>query len=713
MVYDPACTTPTAQVRLVCSLGYGIKPYAQATTHRRDERRVMLIRLAVASASALGAMHLSLNLYAGELTRDLDPAGGRLFGLFAGAVALPGLTYGAAPLYRAAANALRHRRLTMEVSATLVIVVGVAASVVNLLHGSRELYFDAVTMFIALLLGGRMAVAAASARVANATDVLDHVMPLMARRIAAHGAVEAVPTAALASGDAVMVTRGEVVPCDGTLDGGMANIDAAALSGESRPVLLVAGDLVHAGTTCLSDQLQLHVSAVGAETRMGRVLSSIGDAATRPTRLVRIADRLQAGFIISVSALALITILFFWLAGGPGRGTLGLERAIALVLVSCPCALGLATPLVQALAVSRASARGILVRDAGALEALGGLGRRGSEVRHVVFDKTGTLTAGRLRVVAWQWLDGLGDIPQDWMRSAVASAEARSMHPLAIALGVELGDCPALPLEAWREVPGQGLMCSTTRGDMRIGNQRLTGVACSPLRTWGDGDTVIAVTLAGIPIVRIACADPVRPGAIELLGHLRAAGISTHLCSGDDPRVAAAVGNALGFAPDHIHGGMAPEDKAALVAGLSASGAVAVVGDGINDAAALARADVAIGLRGGVEAAIGSCQVFIARDDVWEGLQELFAGAADANARVRLVLLVSLLYNAVGMALAMIGVWGPYLCAVAMPASSITAVGLAVAGRYFRPARATATAQPPLPAPRPAVPRADVIGMRI
>ena len=682
VVFDPTHSSPAAQVRLLGSLGYRAKPFAQASTHRRDERRHLLIRLAIASASALGAMHLSLNLYAGEMTRDLDPSATRMFGLCAFGLAVPGLTYGAAPFYRAAITALRHGRLTMDVSATLVILVGVVASIVNLLQGSRELYFDAVTMFVALLLAGRVAVLAAGSRVANATEALDHLMPLVARRTGPSGRTENVQTAELRPGDRVEVLNGEVVPCDGLLQDAPASIDAAALSGESRPVQLVPGDIVFAGTTCLADHLCLQVGATGAATRMGRVLSAIGDAASRPTALIRIADRLQTIFILSVTAAALGTILVSWLTGGPGGGVRGLERAIALVLVSCPCALGLATPLVQALAVSRAAVRGILVRDAGALEALGGMRAGGGNIRHLVFDKTGTLTEGRLRVVAWQWQSGDAAL-QEWGRMAVAAAEARSQHPLALAISTELGLSAVLPITEWSEIPGQGLRCQTERGVLCIGNQRLTGVECGAMRLDGPEDTVIAVTLDGVVLAHIACTDPIRPGAAALLTQLRAAGISTHLCSGDDPRVAHAVGAELGFSTEEIHGGMAPEDKADLVTMLHRSGAVAVIGDCVNDAAALARADLAIGLRGGVEAAIASCQVFVARNDAWQGLQELLAGCAAANAQVRLILAISLVYNAAGIVLAMMGVWGPYLCAVAMPLSSITAVAMASAGRYF------------------------------
>ncbi len=687
VIFDPACITPVEQCRLLAQLGYPARPFCQAEAAQRAHWRSMILRLAVASASALGAMHLSLNLYAGELTRDLDDASARWFSLCAMAVALPGLTYGAAPFYAAAWQALRHRRITMDVGATLVIAAGVLASVLNLMRGTREIYVDALTMFVALLLAGRMAVVAAYARVADSTESLDRLLPLIARRVRDDGSTEGVPARTVRTGDLLEVAHGEVVPCDGILQGEAIRIDAAALSGESRPVVVAGGDPLYAGTTCLSSRLRLQVTAVGAATRMGRVLAALGDASARPTRMVRLADRLQGGQIIAVTALALATIAGYALSDSRHGLIQGIDRAIAVILVSCPCALGLATPLVQALAVGRAARRGILIRDADILEALGAWDGGTQRVRHLVVDKTGTLTSGQLRVVAWQWLPGLQAIPHSWVRAAVMAAEQRSQHPLAVALGALAAGEEAVAIDEWREVAGQGVVCRTRHGVLRIGNQVHTGIACPPFRTDGEVDTVIAVTLDGVAIARIACADAIRSGAQGVLERLMAAGVSVHCCSGDDARVALAVGQQLCIRPERIHGGMGPEDKAALVTRLAGSGVVAVIGDGINDAAALARADVAIGLRGGVEAAIASCQVFIARADSWEAVNELMRGAAHARSSIRTILAVSLLYNALGIVLAMIGVWGPYLCAVAMPASSLTAIALAVAGHAFTASR--------------------------
>ncbi len=679
LVYDPALSTPGRQAELIARLGYSPRPWSGDGGAARAERRALVWRLAVSAASAVGSMHLTLNLFAGELTHDLDAASARAFALLAVAVALPAVTYGAAPLWRGARAALRRRHLTIDVAAAGVLVIGGLASALNLARGGHEVYVDALAMFVALILAGRLAVLTARERIAGATQALDHLLPAAARR--ADGTMAA--SVGLVAGETVVVTTGEIVPCDGTVLDAPALVDAAVLTGEARPVRLEPGDAVHAGSTCRSPHLRLAVTASGAATRLGQVLAEVAAAASRPTRLTRLVDRLQNWFIPGVGVLALGVLLGWWLHGDPARG---LDQAVALVLVSCPCALGLATPLVQALAVARASARGLLIRDAGVLEVLGGRGGRGG-LRHIAFDKTGTLTAGRMQVVEWRWLGAPDAATQALVRGAVAAAEARAQHPLALALGAHLGDVAPASLAAWREEPGRGVVCATAAGELRIGNQALTG--CDPfaaLPQRGDGScSALAITLAGQAVAAVACADPLRAEARPLLAALRASGVTVHVLSGDDVRVVAALGRQLGLPAEQVHGGLLPADKAEHIARLATDGATAMVGDGINDAAALARADVGIGLRGGLAAALPACHAFITGDAPLAGLDELFAGARRARAALIAILAVSTAYNLVGIALAAAGIWGPLLCAVAMPASSLSAVLMAAGGGYFRP----------------------------
>ncbi|MBA3699260.1 MAG: heavy metal translocating P-type ATPase [Planctomycetes bacterium] len=676
VVYDPAQTTPAKQASVLVRLGYPVRPFADDDAQGRVEVRRLLLRVAIAAASAIGGMHLSLNLYAGELTRDLDDVGARWFSFSALLVATPALLWSALPLYRSGLAALRLGRMSIDLTSTLVIAIGVIASVANLLRGSRETYVDALAMFIALLLGGRLAVLAARRRARAQAASLDGVLPRTARRMV-DGKEEIIASDRLRTGDVVAVGRGEVLPCDGTALSAFS-VDAAVLSGESRPRPMVAGGLVFAGTTCLSDGARLSVSAIGAATRLGGLIREAGRAADRPTRLVADVDRWQTWFVAVVALVAVGVFVGWWLLGG-GLAR-GIDQAVAVVLVSCPCALGLAAPLVQAMATARAAGRGIVLRDPEVLETLG----RPGGVAHFVFDKTGTLTEGRMRVTGWTWLMEVDDAKRAAIEALVLAAEAPSAHPVALAIVAYLAGREPGAFTERREITGQGVIARSVIGELRIGNERLSGIAPEALIANDAAVGSVGISLDGQPVARIACADPLRAGAVALVKSLRQRGAEIHVLSGDDPQITAAVGVVLGLSPVAVRGGQSPEEKAARITELKRSGTVVVIGDGINDAPALATADVGIGLRGGIEAALGSCRIVLVRHDGITGLGEVITGATSARNCVRRILTVSLAYNVVGVILAAAGVWGPLVCAVAMPLSSLTAVLMAGNGRYFR-----------------------------
>ena len=680
VIYDPALSSPAAQAAILVGLGYPVRPFADDDAQGRAEVRRLLLRVAVAAASAVGSMHLSVNLYAGELTRDLDDAGARWFSLTSLMIAAPALLWSALPLYRSGIAALRLGRASIDLTSTLVIALGTIASVVNLLRGSRELYVDALAMFIALLLGGRLAVLAARRRARAQAATLDGVLPRTARRrndvTDGKNAEETVSCDQLRTGDVVVVGRGEVLPCDGTALTTFS-VDAAVLNGESRPRPVIAGGAVFAGTTCLHDGARISVAAVGSATRLGGLIREAGRAADRPTRLVADVDRWQGWFVAVVSLVAIGVFVGWWLLGGSLAR--GIDQAVAVVLVSCPCALGLATPLVQAMATARAAGRGIILRDPEVIEALG----RPHGLAHVVFDKTGTLTEGRMHVTAWTWLKDCDADTRTRIEGAIIAAEATSSHPVALAIVAYLHDREQVVLHQRQELQGQGIIARSDLGEFRIGNHRLTGMV--PLALVDDEVAVgsVGVTLDGQPIAQISCADPLRPGAAALVNSVRAHGAQIHVLSGDDAEITTNVGARLGLSPDLVRGGQLPEEKAERITELKRDGVVMVVGDGLNDAPALAIADIGIGLRGGIEAALTSCRIAVVRHDGIQAVEEILSGAVSARRTVRWILAISLAYNAVGVALAAAGVWGPLVCAVAMPLSSLTAVLLASSGRYF------------------------------
>jgi P-type Cu2+ transporter len=672
VIYDPTQTSPEKQAALLVRLGYPVRPFADDDSAGRAELRQLLLRVAIAGAATLGSMHLSVNLYAGEITQDLDAAGGQWFSLTALAVSAPAWGWSALPLYRAGFAALRLRRTTVDLTAAIIIFIGLVASVINFFSGSRETYVDALAMFIALLLSGRLAVLIARRRARAQLAGFGDLLPLTAVR--AHDG-QRVACAALNVGDEVQVLRGEIIPCDGTTRETII-IDAAVLNGESRPQTIGAGGMVYAGTTHLSDKSTLNVVATGAQTRLGGLMREAQRVGDRPSRFVAAVDAWQGWFMLVVAIIA-AGVWAYW--SWHGQPTLALAQAIAVILVSCPCALGLATPLVLAVACQRATAAGIILRDPSSLDILG----QPSQIRHIVLDKTGTITEGRMRVAAWEWLGQRSETERARIMSMIVAAEIPSSHPIALSIVAHAAGITPSQINAREERHGFGIIAHSELGELCIGNSALTGMHLHGQTSDNHAQSHIGVTLNGVPVARVVCADPLRPGIRDDIAAWEKSGQRVHLLSGDDVTITRAVGQALGLDAARCVGGQSPEAKNAYISGLKKDGYVVMVGDGMNDAAALAQADVGIGLRGGIESAPTACRVAIIRHDALPALRKLFHGAHAAQQRIRQILLFSLAYNALGIFFAASGWWGPLICAIAMPLSSLTAVIMAARGKYF------------------------------
>jgi Cu2+-exporting ATPase len=663
VIFDPRETTPAAVARTIASLGYAPRAPSGREEAKRAERRDLLQRLAVSAASAMAAMHLSLNLYAGDLTRDLDPSTRLGFGAASGLVAIPAIAYGAAPFLRGAWGGLRARRFGVDAATALVVLIGTFASVVGVVTGG-DLYFDAVAMYVAILLAGRLALLAAKERVLRASGLQAELLPRHARRIE-DDTERQIPTNSLQPGDRVVITAGEALPCDGPAESPAA-LDTSLLTGESRSAAVGAGAEVFAGTICLSPRLVVIASAVGAQTRLGRLLADIGrprgDGSSWEDRWLARATPLVV--------LAALGILAWW---WPRDAHLAMRQAVAAIMVCCPCALGLAVPLAQAVAIARAARRGILLRDPCVLERL-------RTVRHAVFDKTGTLTEGRMRVTSWTWLTPDRDTRGDIL-AAVAAAEGRARHPAAAAI-YERAGTPGT-ISAWREEPGRGVSCLAPIG----GHERELRVG-SPAFTGGDADveavSTAQISVDGVPVARIALADPLRADARAMAEAARVQGWSLHLLSGDASTVARAVAAEVGITD--VEGALLPEDKAARIEAL---GDAAVIGDGANDAPAMRLAAAAIGVRGGLAASLDCCDavlVGMAEQDRGDALRELFAASGAVRRTGTTLLAFSIIYNLTGLILVASGLWGPWICAIAMPTSSLVAIAIAGSCRAFRSA---------------------------
>lgn len=676
LAWDPARTTLGAIARCLDRLGY--RPHAfrgqRADEARRAEERAMLTRIGVAGAIAANVMTIALALYSGFFT-GMDAEFERYFRWLSFALVTPALLWPGRVFFRSAWAALRAGGLHMDVPIALALAVGYVQGALNTWRDAGPIYFDAVATLIFLLLVGRYLQHRAQRSAADAAALLGALSPATAR-VVEGDTVREVPTEAVLPGMTVEVRPGDTLPADGRVVRGTSSLDLALLTGESRPESVHEGAAVFAGTVNLTGTLRVQVSEAGGTSRLGRLLRDVEDGARERAPVVLLADRVAGAFIAVVLALAATTVLLWW-----SRDRLAaIDHAIALLVITCPCALAMATPLSVTVAIGRAARRGILVKGGHALEAL----TRGGTL---FVDKTGTLTEGRLALEAWM---GSNDV-----RGAVLALERESRHPVAAAFRAAWPDVAIPDVVRRRETLGGGVEGCVGGRHVVVGRpewvlERLVSdghgfapdgaLATSPPR----GDlTPVLVAVDGRVVARAGFGDPPRAEAANVVSALAASGWEVRVLSGDAPEVVVAVARRLGLDPSHAEGGATPERKREAVRDARAGGRpVVMVGDGVNDAAAISLATVGIAVRGGAEASMAAADVYLAGRGI-AALPELLDGARRTSGIIQRNMLIALGYNVVGVALAMLGVIDPLFAAVLMPVSSLTVVLGAWQGRTF------------------------------
>ena len=522
--------------------------------------------------------------------------------------------------YIAALRAARHRTTTMD---TLVAAGTTAAwtfSVFVTLFPSAmvqaglepQTYFDSSTVIVGLVLLGRWLEARAKGQTSDAIRGLIGLQPRTARRLQDGQEVD-VLLEVVRVGDLLRVRPGERVPVDGVIVEGASAVDESMLTGEAAPVEKVPGDAVIGATLNASGTLVVRATRVGRDTVLASIVDLVERAQGTKVPLQRLADRVSEIFVPLVLVIAAATFVV-WLVFGPEPHlTLALTAFISVVVIACPCAMGLATPTAVMVGTGQAAEAGILFRSAEALEAIG-------RTDTVVFDKTGTLTLGRPTVESVTAAPGWAE--HDVLDLA-ASAERGSEHPLAAAIiaRAHLAELGFLPVDAFTASPGYGVEATVGARRVLVGSARLLaehGIDSGPdeAAETAPGATIIRVAADGQAAGRISITDPVRPEAAQAVAELTAAGRQVWLLSGDSPATASAVGAAVGIAPERVRGGTLPADKASFVAQLQAAGRrVAMVGDGINDAPALAQADVGVAIGSGADVAVEASDVTLVGGD--------------------------------------------------------------------------------------------------
>ena len=603
-----------------------------------------------------------------------------------------------ARFYRAGWRALRARAGNMDLLVALGTSAAYGLSLYQLVrsaehgHATPHLYFEASAVVITLVLLGKRLESRAKRQTASAIRALTALRPERARLRRPDGSESEVEVSALRVGDVVVVRPGERLPADGTVRDGASQVDEALITGESLPVAKAIGDRVVGGAINGDGLLVVEADAVGAEATLARIIRLVEDAQAAKAPIQRLVDRVSAVFVPVVLGLALLTFLGWWLVGGAGVEA-ALIDAVAVLVIACPCALGLATPTAIMAGTGVAARHGILIKDAEALEVAHALDT-------VAFDKTGTLTEGRPTVTDLEPAPGIARA--DLLRRA-AALQAGSEHPLARAvatLAAAEGVSPPAAADL-RALPGRGVAAEVEGRALRLGSRRLMdedGVDVGPLADRGEalareGRTVswIAEGRAGEDAPRllglIAFGDAVKPSADAAVAALRRRGLRTVMLTGDNRGSAARAAATLGL--DEVVAELLPEDKAAAILRLKAGGRrVAMVGDGVNDAPALAVADVGIALGTGTDVAMHAAGITLMCGDPM-----LVADAVDIARRtydkIRQNLFWALAYNVVGIPLAALGLLSPVVAGAAMAFSSVSVVGNALLLRRWRPAAGT------------------------
>ncbi len=646
----------SAILKAVSDIGYVAHPFdagRSADVHRR-ERNTAIRRLAIAGLGMMQVMMYALPTYtATDMTDDV-----RTIMRWASLVlTLPVVGYSAWPFFVGSWRDLRRRMLGMDVPVALGIGTAFAASVYSTFTGQGEVYYDSVNMFIFLLLTGRFLEMNARRRAGAAVEELVKLIPAATTRLPAWPArdAEQVPVARLRPGDHVLVRPGDTLPADGVVVEGHSAVNEAMLTGESLPVTKTAGSSVVGGSLNEASPLVVRVDRLGADTRLASIVRLLDRAQSEKPRIGRVADRAAAWFVGLLLAITAV-VGYVWVIHDPSRA---LWIVVSILVVTCPCALGLATPAALASGTGRLTRLGLLTTRGHALETL-------ARATDLVFDKTGTLTRGQLSLRQVVPLAGRSAAE---VRALAAALEAGSEHPIARAL--RDGVTPAPGANALRNTPGHGVDGRIGPHAYRLGTPRFAAAAAAPPGTAADVSWV-ALAEDGVPIAWFALADTLRADAAAALAALRRQGLHLHLLSGDAAPAVADVARQLGI--DAWRADALPEDKLAYVKALQAAGRiVAMIGDGINDAPVLAGAQVSIAMGEGTDVAQAAADMVM----LGSRLATLAEGVALARRTQRIVrqnLGWALGYNLVAIPAAALGHVTPWLAGIGMSASSLLVV---------------------------------------
>ncbi len=680
VTWNPEQVQPSDLITSIQNAGYGAFPDtgAEAVTLATQESRKAIWRLFVAAFCMMQVMMYAAPFYVGGQDA-ISPDTARLLNWASWVLTLPVMFFSAGAYFSGAFRSLRDRRISMDVPVALGILVAFLASTIATFQPGgalgHEVYFDSLTMFVAFLLGARVLETRARRRAAQSLDAVMRRLPDTVERFDEKGTATLVPYARLRIGDLIRIQSGQAFAADGRIEQGSTQVDESMLTGESVPVERTVGDRVAAGCLNLGAPVLMTVEALGSGTRYQQIVNLVERALTQRPAFVQSTERMAGPFLWAVLALAIgAALLWQWI--DPSRS---IWVAVAILVVTCPCALSLGAPVTLLAAAGELARRGILVQRLDALESL-------DRATHVVLDKTGTLTEDRLTLGHVERLTSRGSVAQ--VREIAASLAVYSVHPLSRAVA---GDAARAPLtHRWfdvSEIPGQGLqgLGPTLKDEpgatvmeaglwWRLGHPVWAGVE------WVQSLDRPAVWLAcaerqegpWTPVARFEFDEVVRPQTREVLDWMGSRSLTVEVLSGDQPGSVAALASRLGL--EHARGQCTPQDKLDRVGQIQADrGVVVMVGDGINDAPVLARADVSVAMGSGTALAQARADVIVLSNRI-DAIRELIDMSQRTMRIVRQNLRWALAYNLIGVPLAATGVLSPLLAGTGMALSSLLVV---------------------------------------
>ncbi|MFN3867695.1 MAG: heavy metal translocating P-type ATPase [Hyphomicrobiaceae bacterium] len=664
--HDPARASVEDMIGALEAVGFPAAELIEGREAEADARdRDFLKRLGVAGFAAANVMLLSVAVWAG-LASDMSEGIRALFHWLSALIALPAIAYAGQPFFRSARQALKGGRLNMDVPISLGVILASAMSLFQTVRGTEHVYFDAAITLLFFLLIGRYLDQAMRTRAAGAAANLMGLKATTAVRIGDDGTSQRVSARTLKPDDRILVAAGERIPADGRVEDGTSEVEESLITGESVPRAITVGANVYAGTVNGGGALIVRATATDQNTLLAEIARLIDAAEQGRGRYVRLADRAARIYAPAVHILSLGTLIV-WMALGNGWEA-SLTTAIAVLIITCPCALALAVPAVQVAATSRLMRRGVLIKAPDGLERL-------SEADTVVLDKTGTLTLGEPELVGADTIDRQ-------VLSGAARLAATSRHPYSRALvrAAERRGITITPAEGVVEVPGRGLRLPPSDGtagvELRLGSPEFVLARPASADTASAEASVLAFRDDTGVTTLFQFVDRLRPDAAEVVAKLKSAGYSVELLSGDRHSAVASAARATGI--DVFHAETSPAGKLARLAALTASGRkVLMIGDGLNDAPALAAGHASMSPAGAADISQ------ITADAIFQGqgLSSVPEAIAVAMASQRMAVqnfAIAIGYNFVFVPLAMLGLVTPLIAAIAMSASSIAVTANAV-----------------------------------